>query len=106
MKNFLNKNINESKDINNKIINNPNEILKMQAKFYSDSFSTKNINIEQHTRYTHFLSNIPKINKSTRERSKPIDIKELEEAIRSSKNNKAPGPDGFSKNSLNFLTMN
>ena len=76
----------------------------MQAEFYSDSFSTKNVNIEQHIRYTHFLSNCPKINKSTRERiSKPIDIKELEESIRSSKNNKAPGSDGFSNEFFKFF---
>ena len=62
----------------------------MEAEFYSDLFSSKNVNIGQHTRYNHLLDNIPKINVSTKERlSKPINIKELEEAIKNSKNNKS-----------------
>ena len=96
-KNFLNKNIIELKDKNDKIISNPNKILKMQEDFYTDLFSTKNVNITQHTRYSHFLKNIPTITDNTRlEINTLINIKELEEAIKTSKNNKAPGPDGFS----------
>ena len=69
----------------------------MQAEFYSELFSTKNVNIKQHTRYSHFLENIPKITDNTRQEiNKSISIKELEDAIKTSKNNKAPGPDGFS----------
>ena len=69
----------------------------MQADFYSDLFSTKNIKLEHHTRYNHFLDNIPKINNNTKNNlNKPITLQELEIAIKTSKNNKAPGPDGFS----------
>ena len=54
----------------------------MQADFYSDLFSSKNVDIEQHTRYTHFLNDIPKLNENTRNRIyNPITISELEGAI-------------------------
>ena len=106
-KNFLNKNINELKNKDDKIINNPNEILKMQAEFYSNLFSSKNVNIEQHTRYNHLLDNIPRINRSTKERlNKPIEIKELEIAIKNSKMfNKALGPDGFSNELFKMFNL-
>ena len=96
-RNFLNKNINELKDENNNVINNPQTILNMQQKFYSDLFKTKCTNRDQHTRYDHFLKNIPKLSDNTKTNiNRPLTLKELEIAIKSSKNNKAPGPDGYS----------
>ena len=69
----------------------------MQAEFYTDLFSSRNVNIKQHTRYSHFLKNIPTLTDTVRLKiNKSLNITELEEAIRTSKNNKAPGPNGFS----------
>ena len=96
-KNYLNKNITEIIDNNKKIINDPKKILKEQALFYRDLFSTKNTNIKDNTRYMHLLDNLPSIsNTSKLSLEQEISLEELEEIIKTSKNNKAPGPDGFS----------
>ena len=96
-KNYINKNIIELKDSNNKIINDSNKILKEQASFYETLFSSKGCKTEEHTRYNHFLTNLPTISEDVKLKiDAEISLTELEDSIKNSKNNKAPGPDGFS----------
>ena len=103
-KNYLNKNIAELKDDNDKIINNPEGILEIQACSYEKLFSTKHININNHTTYTHFLQNLPKLSVSVSDYlEEPITISEVEFSIINSKTNKAPGPDGFSNEFFKFF---
>ena len=96
-KKYINKNIIELIDENNKIINDSSKILKEQASFYETLFSSKGSKIEEHTRYNHLLDNLPTISENTKlEIDAEITLEEVEESIKNSKNNKAPGPDGFS----------
>ena len=69
----------------------------MQKDFYKSLFSsTPTIQVEG-TKYHTYLHNIPKNTDHTRIiKDSDIELEELETAIRSSKQNKAPGPDGFS----------
>ena len=96
-KNYLNKNIFELITNNNQIINDSKSILKEQASFYRDLFSTKGNKIDKQTRYSHLLDNLPKITATTKHKlEESIKLIELEDSIKTSKTNKAPGPDGFS----------
>ena len=96
-KNYLNKNISELINDKNETINDSKIILQEQASFYQKLFTTKGIKIDEHTRYSHLLNNLPKLTVSNKNNLEtPIKLKELEDSINTSKNNKAPGPDGFS----------
>ena len=99
-KNYLNKNISELITNNNQIINDSKSILKEQASFYWDLFSTKGNKIDEQTRYSHLLDNLPKITATNKHKlEESIKLIELEDSIKTSKTsktNKAPGPDGFS----------
>ena len=105
-KNYINKNIIELKDNNNnKIINDSNKILKEQASFYGTLFSSKGCKTEEHTRYNHFLTNLPTISDDVKLKiDAEISLIELEDSIKNSKNNKAPGPDGFSNEFFNVFS--
>ena len=94
-KNYINKNIIEL--IDKKTFSDFSEILKEQALFYLELFTSKGSKLEEHTRYTHLLDNLPTISENTKiETDAEITLEEVEESIKNSKNNKAPGPDGFS----------
>ena len=104
---YLNKNISELISNNNETINDSKLILKEQASFYQKLFSTKGIKINEHTRYSHLLNNLPKLTDSNKNNLEiPIKLKELEDSINTSKNNKAPGPDGFSNEFFKVFSMN
>ena len=60
-KNYLNKNISELITKNKIIINDSKSILKEQASFYRDLFSTRGNKINEQTRYSHLLENLPTI---------------------------------------------
>ena len=96
-RNFLNKNISSLKDKSNNTISDCKHFLTMQKDFYKSLFSsTPTIQVEG-TKYHTYLHNIPKNTDHTRIiKDSDIELEELETAIRSSKQNKAPGPDGFS----------
>ena len=103
-KNYLNKNIAELKIDDKTTVTDPNKILEIQKAFYSDLFSSHNTTPVIDSRYSHFLENLPKVNKiSQNQINAPISLFELETAIRQSKNNKAPGPDGFSNEFFKFF---
>ena len=104
-RNFTNKNIPSLTTANNDIITDSAKILKMQMNFYQDLFSSKDTIPTIGTKFSHYLKNIPTISDETREGlDRPYTMSELESAIRSSKLNKAPGPDGFSNEFLKYFS--
>ena len=103
-KNYLNKNIAELIDTNDRTIRDPNKILKLQSEFYSDLFLSRHVNRETDSRYSHFLENLPKLNDNSKQLlNQPISLSEVEEVIKQGKNNKSPGPDGFSNELFKFF---
>ena len=103
-RNFLNKNIPSLKDELNNTISDCKKILTMQKDFYESMFSSKPTMQVEGSKYHTYLHNIPKNTDHTRIiKDSDIELEELETAIRSSKQNKAPGPDGFSNEFFKFF---
>ena len=94
-KNYISKHIRELK-IDNKIIQDPKQILEEMRLFYEKLYTGKNnIELEQSS-LSHFKDKINKISdKEKEDLEKKITMSELELIIKKSKNNKSPGPDGF-----------
>ena len=96
-KNFLNKSIPELIDQNGDTHTDIEEIMEMQHTFYSDLFTAKRTTPITDSKYDYLTTNIPKLPENHRIlMDSDITIDELEYAIKHSKLNKAPGPDGFS----------
>ena len=73
------------------------DIMEMQHYFYSDLFSSKPTTPIPDSKYDTRTATIPTITEQQKQLlDKDITIEELEQAIKKSKLNKAPGPDGFS----------
>ena len=76
----------------------------MQRDFYKSLFSSNSTIQVKGSKYHNYLHNIPKNTDHTKLiKDADIEIEELEYAIRSSKQNKAPGPDGFSNEFFKFF---
>ena len=100
----LNKNITELLHSNDFKITNPEQILKMQTNFYQDLFSSKNTIELQNSTFSPLLHNLPKLPESLRESLElPFSMAELEQSIKRSKLNKAPGPDGYTNEFFKFF---
>ena len=96
-KNYLNKSIPELIDDDGEIHTDLAKIMAMQHSFYSNLFSSKPTIPITDSKYGTLLTNLPKITRQQEdELDRDITIDELEAAIKSSKLNKAPGPDGYS----------
>ena len=94
-KNFVSKHIRELK-LGNKTINNPNNILEEMSNFYGHLYKKKNVEEISGTSFKNIDNKLKKLNDLDRsELEKDISIKELKEIVNNSKNNKSPGPDGF-----------
>ena len=103
-RNFLNKNIPSLKDGKNNTISDSKTIMNMQKDFYQSLFSSTPTTQVEHTKYHKYLHNITKISNHTKlMKDSDIEIEELEYAIKLSKQNKAPGPDGFSNEFFKFF---
>ena len=76
----------------------------MQKDFYQDLYSSKNTIPLDNSKYSHLLANLPKISEHKKvELDQPYSIDELISAIKSSKLNKAPGPDGYSNEFFKYF---
>ena len=103
-KNYLNKNISELLDENDVKITDADQILKMQQIFYQDFFSSKNAIELQNSTFYPLLYNLPCLAEVLSQKlEKPFSLAELEDSIKRSKLNKAPGPDGYTNEFLNFF---
>ena len=95
-KNYISKHIRELKS-GNTTIQNPEMILEEMRRFYESLFKEKrNINIEE-TSFDRIKEKLPKLSETENEDiEKDIMIEELGITVMKSKNNKSPGPDGYS----------
>ena len=84
---------------NGQRIKDPQKILEMQMKYFSDMYSEANIlfnNDEVDTETYLKLVNLPKISDQSRALCEnAINIEEVKKAVSSMSNNKSPGPDGI-----------
>ena len=102
-RNYTNKNI-PSLTKEGKVITSSKEILTMQKDFYQDLYSSKNTIPLDNSKYSNLLANLPKISEHKKvELDQPYLIDELISAIKSSKLNKAPGPDGYSNEFFKYF---
>ena len=95
-KNFVSKHIRELKT-NSKVIQQPEEILEEMRLFYEKLYTEQdNIDIED-TSLSPIKEKVKKLNEYEKENlEKEISMEELGNIVKQSKNNKSPGPDGFS----------
>ena len=102
-RNYTNKNI-PSLTKEGKEITSSKEIQTMQKDFYQDLYSSKNTIPLDNSKYSNLLANLPKISEHKKvELDQPYLIDELISAIKSSKLNKAPGPDGYSNEFFKYF---
>ena len=94
-KNFVSKHIRDLKN-ENKTFKNPAEILEEMRKFYGRLYQKEdNIDISESS-LRNIENNLPKLNKMDKENlEKDISLDKLGYIVKKSKNNKSPGPDGF-----------
>ena len=103
-RNFTNKNIPSLITEDEKVITDSKKILVMQKDFYQDLYSSKDSTPTFNSKYSDRINNIPRISEEKKiELERPYVIEELETTIRSSKTNKAPGPDGYSNEFFKFF---
>ena len=95
-RNFVSKHIRELK-VNDQTINNPKDILNEMKVFYENLYKERETpNIEEKG-FNHVIENLTKLDDIDRNQvEKEITMAELETIVNKSKNNKSPGPDGFS----------
>ena len=79
----------------------------LQQIFYQDLFSSKNTIDLQNSTFSPLLYNLPCLTEALSQNlEKPFSLAELEDSIKRSKLNKAPGPDGYTNEFLIFLRRN
>ena len=102
--NFISKNIKELLKPNNTKITEPNEILEEMRIFYENLYSYKNITHLEESSFQSFLENLPKLSyEESSKLSSQITMEELQSQVFSTRNNKSPGPDGFTNEFFKFF---
>ena len=103
-RNYVNKNIPSLKDENDHEIFDSAEILLLQRNFYEDLYSSKETVPINDSKFSYLLNNIPILSEYEKTSLEaPYNLEELINTIKSSKLNKAPGPDGYSNEFFNFF---
>ena len=101
-RNFVNKSITELKLSKDKSTKDQKEILKLQREFYKSLYSKRTI--EQDHEYEPDLSGLPKVRPNEKILlNKELEKTEVDVALKSLKNNKSPGPDGYSAEFFKFF---
>ena len=96
-KNFISKNIRELKLKDGTKIHKPGEILEEMSEFYTKLYSKQETLEINNTSFKGIEEKLPILNESEKNNlEKEITEEEIKEVIRKSKNNKSPGPDGYS----------
>ena len=95
-RNYVSKHIRELK-VNNKTVTNPKGMLDEMNFFYQNLYNKKDtVNIED-TNFANLGNQLPKLNEMDKlEIERDICLEDLKHTVFKSKNNKSPGPDGFS----------
>ena len=94
-KNFVSKHIRELKT-DKKVLRDPSDILEEMRRYYENLYKKQNNRDIETTSLSKINERLPKLNNKDRELlEKDITIEELAQIVKKSKNNKSPGPDGF-----------
>ena len=102
-RNHVNKNI-PSLIENDIEITDSAKILTLQRNFYADLFASKDTSPLLNSKYVDFLENLPKLSATDHNKLEiPYTLEELQTAIKASKLNKAPGPDGYSNEFFKYF---
>ena len=102
-RNYINKGI-PSLIVEGKKVTDCKDILKKQHKFYNHLYASRGSTDLLQDDFSQYLTSMTRLSNFKKELlEKPYTLHELEFAISSSKINKAPGPDGFSNDFLNFF---
>ena len=92
---FVSKHIRELKT-ENKVLRDPSDILEEMRTYYENLYRKQNNRDIENTSLNNMKERLPKLNTKDRELlEKDITIEELAQIVKKSKNNKSPGPDGF-----------
>ena len=96
-KNFISKHIRELKTKGGGTIQNLDSILKEMKIIYSDLYQKKSTEDKENTTFHNISDNMTKLSDLDRTlMEREILLEDLEFIVNKSKNNKSPGPEGFS----------
>ena len=104
-RNYVNKNITKLVTEQDRILSGQEEILREVKNYFSNLYDNKDVNYEE-KELDNLLSeiDIPKLDYDMRERLEtPLTIDELSKALKSMKNDKSPGPDGYTSEFFKFF---
>ena len=104
-RNYVNKNITKLISQQDQILSNQQEILIEVKNYFSNLYENKDVNFEEEELDSLLLDiNIPKLSEDTRERLEaPLLLEELSYALKNMKNDKSPGPDGYTSEFYKFF---
>ena len=103
-RNFISKHIRELKTDKKKTINNPTDILEEMKIFYENLYRERDTEDFNDNNHAQVINNLTKLDNTDRlQLEKEISIADLEYIVHKSKNNKSPGPDGFSNEFLKIF---
>ena len=95
-RNFISKHIREIK-VNSKSIIKPMEILDEMKNFYETLYKQRETVDIENTNYAQIANNLTKLTDTEKQFiEREISLEDLKYIVFKSKNNKSPGPDGFS----------
>ena len=112
--NYINKSMLEIHDLKDKLIKNREGILKAQKDFYQKLYSTGNTTNLDQSPLNWVTQHMRRLNNTKKEKlEENINLTEIETVLFKMKNNKSPGPDGYSYEffkifweNLKFLMLN
>ena len=112
--NYINKSMLEIHDLKDKLIKNRDGILKAQKDFYQKLYSSGNTTNLDQSPLNWVTQHMRKLNNTKKEKlEENINLTEIETVLFKMKNNKSPGPDGYSYEffkifweNLKFLMLN
>ena len=104
---YINKTILELSTEDGEKVTDPKKILKLQEDFYRNLFTSKKTIKIENSYYEPYLCNLKQLSQNMKQKlDETFSIDELENVIKKSKLNKAPGPDGYTNEFLIFFWMN
>ena len=102
--NFISKNIKELINSKEKKITEPNEILEEMRVFYEQLYTKRDVTEVKDSLFNNYIKNLNKLSKDESSKiDSNININKLYDQVFGTKNNKSPGPDGFTNEFLKIF---